>query len=569
MTQEVRYTWQDPALADFRNCVYLIWKHLNLPDPTPIQYDVADFLQSGPNRRIIEGFRGMGKTWLTVGYVLWRLYWNPEANYLVISASKQHADNFSIFCKRLLTEIEWLAPLRPKEGQRDSAVAFDVGPAPAAHAPSVKSIGITGQMTGSRADEVIADDIEVPKNSATQIMRDKLAEQIKEIDAILKPGGRATLLGTPQTEQSVYNVLEQRGYVVRIWPARVPDARLRNTYGTRLSPYVAELKSKPGEPTEPTRFDSIDLAEREASYGRSGFALQFMLDTSLSDANRYPLKVSDLIVMDLNPHMGPERPIWASSPDLVWNDLPCVALSGDRYHRPMRVQGDYIPYKGVVMAVDPSGRGKDELAASVVANINGNLFLLDNIGLTEGYADRNLIRLAETAKQFKVNHIVVEENYGDGMFSKLLTPWVRKIYPCPIEEIKHSKQKELRIIDTLEPVLNQHRLIVDRSLIDKDFNSRTDLPDEQRLRYQLFYQLTRVTKDKNSLLHDDRLDSLAMAVAYWANTMGVDQERQEASRRAAILDEEIRKFLQDAEVTSGYRQKERSWLQTNRAFQGP
>ena len=47
-----------------------------------------------------------------------------------------------------------------------------------------------------------------------------------------------------------------------------------------------------GEPTDPNRFSEFDLLEREANYGRSGFALQFMLDTRLSDAKRYPLKVS-------------------------------------------------------------------------------------------------------------------------------------------------------------------------------------------------------------------------------------------------------------------------------------
>lgn len=560
------YPWQDESLKDFRNFLYLIWKHLNLPDPTPVQYDIADFLQHGPRRRVIEAFRGVGKSWISSAYVLWRLYWNPANNYLVVSASKERADSFSTFTKRLISEVPWLSELRPRDGQRDSAVAFDVGPAPAAHAPSVKSVGVTGQMTGSRADEIIADDIEVPKNSMTQVMRDKLSELVKEFDAILKPNGSVTYLGTPQTEQSLYNMLEPRGYTVRIWPARLPDQKIREGYGSRLAPYIASMAGAPGDATDPERFNSFDLMEREASYGRSGFALQFMLDTTLSDATRYPLKVADLIVMDLNPLLGPERPIWSSAPDLTYNDLPTVSFSGDRFLRPMRVQGDYIPYKGVVMAVDPSGRGKDELAISVVANINGNLFLLENLGLHDGYADANLTRIAETAKKFKVNRVIVEENYGDGMFSKLLTPFLRNIHPVPIEEVKHSKQKELRIIDTLEPVLNQHRLIVDRALIERDYNSRPDLPEEQRLRYQLFFQLTRITRDRGSLLHDDRLDSLAMAVAYWSETMGADQDKLQASRKARLMDAEIRAFLRSAGVGGPSRLKERSWNQTNRAF---
>ncbi|WP_270994138.1 phage terminase large subunit, partial [Listeria seeligeri] len=99
-----------------------------------------------------------------------------------------------------------------------SNLAFDVGPAQPDQSPSVKSVGINGQLTGSRADTIIADDIEVPKNSMTVVQREKLAELVKEFDAVLKPGGEIIYLGTPQTEESLYNKLPERGYVIRIWP---------------------------------------------------------------------------------------------------------------------------------------------------------------------------------------------------------------------------------------------------------------------------------------------------------------------------------------------------------------
>ena len=49
-------------LKDFRNFLYLVWKHLNLPDPTDIQYEIADWMQNGPRRAVIQGFRGVGKS---------------------------------------------------------------------------------------------------------------------------------------------------------------------------------------------------------------------------------------------------------------------------------------------------------------------------------------------------------------------------------------------------------------------------------------------------------------------------------------------------------------------------
>lgn len=311
------HTAADPLKADFRNFLWMVWQHLGLPKPTPVQYDIAQFLQKGPRRSVIEAFRGVGKSWVTSAFVCWLLYCNPQLKIMVVSASKNRADDFSTFTLRLINDIELLNFLRPRDDQRSSKIAFDVGPAKPDHSPSVKSVGITGQLTGSRADYIIADDIEVVGNSATQALRDKLGELVKEFDAVLKPGGRVIYLGTPQCEQSLYNSLPERGYVVRIWPARYPTADKREKYGAKLAPFIANILDKhphlEGHSTDPDRFSDEDLMEREMSYGRSGFALQFQLDTSLSDADRYPLRLRDLVVLPLIPYVL--RAIWLGRRD--------------------------------------------------------------------------------------------------------------------------------------------------------------------------------------------------------------------------------------------------------------
>jgi hypothetical protein len=534
----------DKRLLDFRNFLWLVWKHLNLPDPTPIQYDIAEYIQTGPKRLVVEAFRGVGKSWITSAFVIHQLLLDPTKNILVVSASKSRADDFSTFTLRLINEIELLSHLRPQEGQRNSKIAFDVGPAPAAHAPSVKSVGVTGQLTGSRADLIVADDVESANNSMTQVMRDKLSETVKEFDAVLKPDGRIIYLGTPQTEQSLYNSLPDRGYKIRVWPARYPSEKQMEIYGERLAPVVADAweDSRVGHPTDPARFGLEDLMEREASYGRSGFNLQFMLDTSLSDMERYPLKMSDLIVMDVHDDVAPERLIWGSSSDLVVRDVPCVGFNGDKFYRPARVQGDYIPYTGSVLAVDPSGRGSDETAIAVAKMCNGVVYIPEAGGIAGGYSDSALKAIAETAKRHKVNYVIVESNFGDGMFTQLLTPVLRSIYPVTVEEVRHSKQKEKRIIDTLEPVLNQHKLVVSPSVIRADWESTRDLPTEKALGYQLFYQLTRITKDRGALRHDDRLDALAMAVGYWTEAMAQDVEARMEGLKQERLMKEMDKF---------------------------
>ena len=553
----------DPIKDDLRNFVFALWEHLGLRAPTGLQYDIAGYLQNGPPRRIVQAFRGCGKSWITAAFVLWRLDRNPNERILVVSANEDRATQFTVFCRRLIAECPFLQHLSPERGMRDSALAFDVAGSMPHQSPSLRAAGITGQITGSRASLIVADDVEVPKNSLTQTMRDRLSEAIKEFDAIIMsssdleqlgmPAAEVVFLGTPQTEATIYRLLEERGYQTRIWPARFPDAKMQVLYGDRLSPHLAEmLKGDPslgtennrGAPTEPLRFPDLDLLGREASYGRSGFALQFMLNPSLSDAERYPLKLADLMVLDCDTRVAPIKLVWATSPELVCQHLPNVGMAGDRLHRPMWVaKENYVPYTGVVMAIDPAGRGSDELGYSVVAMLNGYLFVLRSRGLKGGYADANLEVLAQEAKRFGVNHIRIESNFGDGMFAKLFAPVLSRIHPCFIEDERSNQQKERRIIDTLEPVMNQHRLVVDSQVIRDDVENYNEYPDESANRYQLFHQLTRITKEKGSLAKDDRLDALAMAVAYWVEVMDKDQSRIEEDSRDAAVTAELEKFV--------------------------
>jgi len=537
--------------------MFVVWKHLGLPDPTPVQYDIAHFLQHGPKRAIIEAFRGVGKSWITSAFVVWHLLRDPNCKIMVVSASKDRADAFSTFVKRLIHELPMCAHLKARPGQRDSSLSFDVGPARPDHSPSVKSVGITGQLTGSRADIIIPDDVEVVGNSMTQLMRDRLATLVQEFDAILKPlpGSRIVYLGTPQTEMTLYSALEQRGYIMRVWPARYPGPTQVNRYGERLAPMILEmLAGDPslgtacagrGAPTDPRRFDDLDLMEREASYGRSGFSMQFMLDPSFSDMDKFPLKLADLMVLDCDTKMGPIKAVWATSPELVRNDLPTVGLAGDRLYRPMWLSKEnYVPYTGVVMSIDPAGRGSDELGYAIVAMLNGYLFVLRVKGMKGGYSDENLQKLADEAKRYGVNQIIVESNFGDGMFTKLLSPFLLRTHPCAIEEIHSSVQKERRIIDTLEPVMNQHRLIVDSKVISEDFENYNTYSQEMQARYQLFYQLTRITREKGALAKDDRLDALAMAVAYWVEVMDKDTQRIEQDHKEMLRQGEIDRFIE-------------------------
>ena len=522
--------------SDFRYFLTAIWAHLKLPAPTRAQLCIADYLQHGPKRLQIQAFRGVGKSWITAAFVLWTLYKDPDQKIMVISASKDRADSFSIFCQRLILEVTWLSHLKPKsDDQRWSRVSFDVGPAKPHQAPSVKSVGITGQLTGSRADLMILDDVEVPGNSMTELMREKLLQLCTEAESILTPKktSRIMYLGTPQTTFTIYRKLAERNYRPFVWPARYPK-KLSNYEGL-LAPQLQDDIDQGVEPwgvTDPDRFNDDDLIEREAAMGRSNFMLQFMLDTTLSDAEKFPLKMADLIVTSVNPESAPESIIWCSDPKNIIKELPTVGLPGDYFYSPMQLQGGWDPYSETICSVDPSGRGTDETAAAYISQRNGFLYLHQMRAYKDGYSDNTLLDILRGCRKFKVTKLLIETHFGDGIVAELFKKHLQQTKQnIDVEEVRANVRKEDRIIDALEPVLNQHRLVVDRSVIDWDYNSNKDAPPEERLLYMLFYQMSRMCREKGAVKHDDRLDALAQGVKYFTDAMSISANQEMIKRK--------------------------------------
>jgi hypothetical protein len=512
---------------DFKLFLQALWEQLDLPSPTRAQYSIADYLQHGPKRLQIQAFRGVGKSWITGAFVLWTLFKDPERKIMIISASKERADNMSIFLQKLIIETPWLNHLRPKsDDSRWSRISFDVNCSPH-QAPSVKSVGITGQLTGSRADLMILDDIEVPGNSMTELMREKLLQLCTEAESILTPksDSRIMYLGTPQTTFTVYRKLAERSYRPFVWPSRYPRKDKLSQYEGLLAPQIQEdLDSGALEwdVTDPDRFDDEDLLDREASMGRSNYMLQFQLDTSLSDAEKFPLKMADLVVTSVNPTTAPDAVVWCSDPSNVIKELPTVGLPGDYFYSPMQLQGEWTSYTETICSVDPSGRGSDETAACYISQKNGFLYLHEMRAYRDGYSDNTLLDILRGCKKYNATKLVVETNFGDGIVSELFKKHLQQTKQAiDVEEVRANVRKEDRIIDSLEPVLNQHRLIVDKSVIDWDYKSNSTEAPELRLMYMLFYQMSRMCREKGAVKHDDRIDCLAQGVKYFTDALSI------------------------------------------------
>lgn len=534
---------QEAGLDDFRVFLCQVWDYLKLPKPTPVQLDIAYTLQHGERRMVIEAFRGVGKSWITVAFVLWVLLIDPQKKIMVVSASETHATNFTTFCKQLINGMELLQHLRPHGNQRDSNLAFDVGPANPDLSPSVKSVGITGQLTGSRADLIVPDDIESPKNSYTHGLRERIAELVKEFDSVLKPGGQVLYLGTPQVEDSLYEKMPARGYTVHVWPAEVPTKI--SSYRGRLAQFIIRMVEKgvPAHtPVEPSRFPATELAERRLSYGTAGFALQFMLDTSPASVEKNPLKLHDLMVQDVDSELGHVRTVWGRDKDSLIQDLPSGGLQGDAYHRPAWKSDEMSKFTETVMFVDPSGRGGDETSYAIVRLLFSQLYLVASGGYVDGFAEATLEGLAAKAARYGVHTILVEPNYGGGMFTSLLKPYVMKVASTRIEDAEWAKgQKEGRILDIMQPIVQSHRLTVSRKVIEEDLPVQQETP-----KYSLIQQFTRMERTKGALAHEDRLEAVAGACAYFTAKLDRDQEKSHASHKDDLLEQEIERFMEHA-----------------------
>ena len=528
-------------LEDFRNHLWACFKYLGIGEPTAAQYAMADALQNGPKDMQLQAGRGFGKSVITSCLASWFLLKDPNITIMVVSATSNKAAEFISMTRRILDLVPYCEGLRPGDHTTDNAFAFDVEcRTKIGQDKSCFARGITSQLTGSHADYVIGDDIEIEGNCETAASREKLMSKVSEFEQIRNVGGRVVFLGTPQIKDSIYNQLKS-GYPVTKFPAVMPD-KSNPVEMEDVNEWVEQLSLDPNEPTQPERFPKDVLLERMAKIGPKLFALHYKLDTSLADFEKYPLRLSDLIVIDVNPEMCPEKIIWGNSKPM--KGVPSFGLSGDLVYEPMWVSDKFIPYVQRAMYVDPSGRGEDETAVCVASFCNGYVYIHELLGYPGGYEKNVLKKIARMAYDYGVNLIRVESNFGDAMYCQLLAPVaVEMCGPVSIEEFRVSGRKEGRIIQSLEPAMASHRIVFDRRAISQEENQK---------------QITRIFDKKGALPKDDRIDCLASAVMHWEGMLSLDVVQVIARNKEAERSDLINTWLNDdrrmglfSEATSG------------------
>lgn len=526
-------------------------------DLTDMQADIAEFMQDGPRLRMVMAQRGEAKSTLAALYAVWRIIQRPSTRVLIVSGGEKQASEVATLVVRLITTWSILECLRPdrQAGDRTSVEAFDVHYALKGldKSPSVACVGITSNLPGKRADLLIPDDIETNKNGLTVVQRQQLLQLSKEFSSICTHGD-ILYLGTPQSKDSIYNTLQGRGYSIRIWPGRYPTEEEVEKYGERLAPYLADrIRADPslqkgggidgtrGKPADPLRYTEADLVEKELDKGPEDFALQYMLDTSLVDAARQQLKLSDLVVANFDPDRIPEIIVHQSAPKYL-AELPAdfpVPLTKMYYAVP--VDCAFVKPTEVRMFIDPAGGGPDELAFGCSTAVGPYVHVLDAGGLKGGLSGDNPDTLCNIIVANNVTDIRVESNMGHGLFEINLRAELEKrgLGHIGVSGEYSTGQKERRIIDSLVSPMQRHRVVVHRKVFQSDVQYGKQHSIEARTQYSLWYQLANITTDRNSLVKDDRLEAVAGCVRLWKDVLATDEAKAAEARALAAVKEFI------------------------------
>lgn len=515
-----------------------------------IQHDIAMFLAHGPQYLMVQAQRGQAKTTIAAAFCVWSLIHNPRYRVLILSAGGAQASEISTLVIRIILTMPELECMRPDttNGDRSSVEHFDVHYSLKGidKSPSVACVGITSNLQGKRADILLADDVESTKNSTTAVQRAQLLHLTLDFTSICS-SGRIIWLGTPQSSESIYNTLPGRGVAVRIWPGRYPTPEQLQNYGEHLAPLLRHrLEQNPslafgggmlgdqGQPIDPVLLDERKLQAKELDQGTSYFQLQHMLNTRLVDALRYPLKTDQLVVMQVQ-HTMPMN-IVRGFGGTTLRDFR-VHSHGFKMQTPHDLSKETAKLQGVMVYIDPAGGGAnaDETGYAITGFLNGNIFLLDAGGIPGGYSSASMEELAKRIVLWKPNVAQIEKNMGFGAFREVFLPVLRRVHECAVEDDYVTGQKEKRIIATLEPVINAGRLIVNEAVVTRDAEDCARYEPAKRLTYSLFFQLAKITKDSNSLVHDDRLDAVEGAVRYWQKLLAQDQAKTVEAQRAREL----------------------------------
>lgn len=513
-------------------------------------------------------------THIVAAFCLWRAFRDPQRKIIILSKSSREARKTVHLLRKWIdstTGVWFLRHLCPQRGQRDNANDLDFGPAADNRQASITALGVDGQLEGNRAHTIIPDDCETHENTKTLTAREDLAHRLHECESILYPDVPAAdddlaavdpseviFVGTYHHEESVYLKEQKAGTEFRTWPAEYPrEGEKHLNLAPRVAARVYQGKAHPGDPVFAHRFSRENL-DRKKRRGRIYWGMQHQLLCNLGDTNRYPLRLSDLIVMDVPPPPGPAptHVVYGQSTNTgstAIEGIPCLGWGSERLYAPAMIADprEWLPYTTTKAFLDPAGRGTDRTGLAVGSYLASRIFVHAVHGLPGGASDEKLDHIVKLLRSLHATTIGLEGNIDAfGTYHLMLQASIRRHilrpgehpdYPngwgCRIQTVHAHGQKELRIINSIEPVSSSHRLIVDKSVVIPDPVDPND--DAENLDLNDFqFQLSRLTREPKCLEEDGKIDALAGLCRLFDTSLAADPTRSGDRLQSARAEKE-------------------------------
>lgn len=475
--------------------------------------DILPALLSSNKRRLVLASRNTAKSTLVAGYLAYRFLRNPLLTVTVISKSATHAGRLLRAVRGYIERNPLLHALKPEEESIDRQDAFVVGPAHGklGMSQSLLSVGLGGQITGTRAHLVVLDDVEVANTHGTVEAVDRLEETFKEAAHLLQPGGEMITLGTPQTPFSVYGRLERTG----VWDVTKAKVFALSTTGVLVSRWIE-------------RWPDEELERRRREVGPIQWSLHYDLSTDEDLSKAFPLKLRDLTVVEVDP-LATKAPVdTQTGPEGHRLDFPSApAPAGDWWRGPVAVSSDRAAYTQTVCAIDPAlGKaGRDAVGLSIVSTTGaGQAYIRCAEAIRGNDTAECLHRAAELVERHGADTLVVETVGMQVLWGQQLQAMLaRRNYPLRVKDFNGgSQRKAARIIGILAPVFASGRILVCRAVLESSSGN------------QLTKEITQVSAERTHTRNDDLVDALSMAMSEVSASLLADRPSSLAGIRSNI-----------------------------------
>ena len=381
-------------------------------------YTVCDWLENRGRIAVLEVFRGAAKSTITALYMAWKLREDAEYRFLVQSADDLTSSKMSADAQHVLS----MHPLcYGMKGNLWQTIRFSVKGNPDPRNASVTAQGIMGNVTSSRANEVIFDDVEVPKNVMTPVLRETLRRRMSDATHILVPGGSKLYIGTPHTHDSIYEEQIKAGADSLVIP--LFDKKGVNAWGDYFT-------------------------EEEVKFRRSECKTQNEWDS------QYQLKARPLHEIRLNPDMI-----------VPYTGEPEIRSANNQVA--MKINGEQMvgcsTYWDVALGKADSD---DSVFSAMFTDAKGHLYWQVAKALT-GEVDEQCEQICDIVVKYSIPGVCIETNGPGGFVPAILRRHLReKGLRCGVTEFHAKTNKTKRILDAFDTPLSGGFLHAHQSVLN-------------------------------------------------------------------------------------------------------